>query len=159
MLRLIYNHRALSQVLCGVVFFALWNNAAVWAVCPHANAKSQSCLSEDSSSQHHGDMAMPVSSAEHECATSSERENPSTDTNQVMPLQESCSHCVMPSQPLIKQPTPLVLNNSSSQGIVPAGIVIVSAPIVLSHGLIDVYDHGPPGQDSSRYILNRSFRI
>lgn len=155
MLRLIYNHRALSQLLCGVVFFALWNNAAVWAVCPHASAGSESCSSEEASSSHHGGMAMSgmdeQSSVEHECATSSD---------QVTPLLESCSHCVMHSQPRINQTSiPLVLNNSSSQIIVPTALVIVSAPVEVSPGLIDVYDHGPPGLDSSRYILNRSFRI
>jgi hypothetical protein len=168
MLRLIDNHRALSQLLCGLVFIALWNNAAVWAFCPHTSATLQSCLNEESSSTHHGGMATPgmdeedliVSNVEHECATSSDRENSTAHTNQITALHESCSHCVMHSQPLIYQTAnPLVLNNSSSHGIVPAVLVIVPAPVVLPPGLIDVYDHGPPGLNSSRYILNGSFRI
>lgn len=74
--------------------------------------------------------------------------------------QESCSHCMMHPQSGVNSPSaPIVVNNSTSHDIVPAASSIVSALVASPLTFVDVHDHGPPGLNGSRYILNSSFRI
>lgn len=73
---------------------------------------------------------------------------------------ESCSHCMMHPQSAINASSaPMVLNNSASHHLVAAASGIVWASVASPLTFVDVYDHGPPGLNSSRYILNSSFRI
>jgi len=92
--------------------------------------------------EHHGDMAL------------------SNVDKEELSLEGSCSHCMMRSHSVINSPlTPMVLNNSASHGIVAAASTIVWASVPSSLTFVDVREHGPPGLNSSRYILNSSFRI
>jgi hypothetical protein len=72
---------------------------------------------------------------------------------------ESCSHCMMHSQTPANSPSPAsVINNSTPQIVPAAGIAEptqVSSPLTF----VDVHDHGPPGLNSPRYVLNSAFRI
>lgn len=74
--------------------------------------------------------------------------------------QESCSHCMMhPQSGVNSLSAPIVVNNSTSHDIVPAASSIVSALVTSPLTFVDVHDHGPPGLNGSRYILNSTFRI
>jgi len=74
--------------------------------------------------------------------------------------QESCSHCMMHPQSGVNLPSAaILLNNSTSHDIVPAASNIVLASVALPLTFVDVHDHGPPGLNGSRYILNSTFRI
>ena len=74
--------------------------------------------------------------------------------------QESCSHCMMHPQSGVNSPSaPIVVNSSTSHDIVPAASGIVSASVESPLTFVDVHDHGPPGMNGSRYILNSTFRI
>jgi hypothetical protein len=74
--------------------------------------------------------------------------------------QESCSHCMMHPESGVNSPSaPMVLNNSASHGIVGAVSSIVWASVASPLTVLDVHEHGPPGLNGSRYILNSSFRI
>lgn len=73
---------------------------------------------------------------------------------------ESCSHCMMhPQTAITAQSAPMVLNNYASDSLVAAASGIVSASLASPLTFVDVHDHGPPGLNGSRYILNSSFRI
>lgn len=73
--------------------------------------------------------------------------------------QQSCSHCMMHSQSGANSSAPVVPNNSGAHGIVAAAPGIAWASVASPLTLVDIHDHGPPGLNSSRYILNSSFRI
>jgi len=188
----IHEHRALSPLLCGLIFIALWHNTIVWTFCPHLSTRSPHCLTEKSlppspigsgsasmsdEHEHHGDMSMSDMDQEEtvrENARTGESKtgNPSSAdirlfaafdprlSDAVTRSQESCSHCMMHSQSGGNSSSaPVVLNNSTSQGIVVIPPTIASASFASTLPFIDVQDHGPPGLNSSRYILNISFRI
>lgn len=148
MFRRDYNQRALSRILCGLVLFALLHSATAWASCPHLSASAQSCLNE-----HHVEMVMAET---HDGACSH-----SIVSDAIAPLPESCSYCAMHSRSDLNEPaTRFALNSPASQGIVPVGLaVIVPAPPSPSFDLVYLNDHGPPGLNSSRHILNSSLRI
>jgi hypothetical protein len=144
-----HEHRALLPALCGLVFLALWNNAILWTFCPHLSAKSHHCLTEETSSPSQIDADSQTMSHEHPVLADTITES-----------QESCSYCMMYSESRIDSPsTSVVLNNSAAHGIVAAASGIVWASFASARSSVDVHDHGPPGQNSSRYILNSSFRI
>src|SRR5262245_30016488 len=186
----IHEYRALSPVLCGLVFLAVWNNTILWTFCPHLSAKSRHCLTRESSSpshinansrtmshEHYSDMAMSDMDEEgmpFEASTTAETRTGSLSITDVQPApvfdpllaetitdsQESCSHCVMHSQSGANSPSaPVVLNNSASHDIVAAASGIVWASVASPLNFVDIHDHGPPGLNSSRYILNGAFRI
>src|ERR1043165_8995318 len=73
MLQRIYNQRALSRVLCGLVFVALCNGATVWAFCPHLRSASHNCLNQHSVSHNH-------------------------DSSAIGSFEKSCSYCAMHSE-------------------------------------------------------------
>ena len=74
--------------------------------------------------------------------------------------QESCSHCMMHPQSGVNLPsTRIVLNHSTSHDLVPAASSIVWASVASPLTFVDVHDHGPPGLNGSRNILNSTFRI
>jgi hypothetical protein len=72
---------------------------------------------------------------------------------------ESCSHCMMHSETPANTPSSAsVVSNSTPQIVSAAGIAEptqVSLPVTF----VDVHDHGPPGLNSPRYVLNSAFRI
>lgn len=184
----IHEHRALLPVLCGLVFLALCNNTIFWTFCPHLSAKSPHCLTQESSSsshinaksgimshEHDGDMEMSDMDEEEspfEASTTAEAKTGNLSVIKLFPgfdprlaatitnAQESCSHCMMHPQSGVNSPSaPIVVNNSTSHDIVPAASSIVWASVASPLTFVDVHDHGPPGLNGSRYILNSSFRI
>lgn len=183
-----YEHRALLPVLCGLVFLALCNNTIFWPFCPHLSARSRHCLTKGSSSsshinansgtmshEHDGDMAMSDMDEEElppEASTTTEAKTATLSdmesfsgfdpllAHTITGAQESCSHCMMHPQSGVNSPSaPIVVNVSTSHEIVPASSSIVSASVASPLTVVDVHDHGPPGLNGSRYILNSSFRI
>lgn len=185
MFRRTHEHRALLPVLCGLVFFALWNNAILWTFCPHLNARSRHCLSEPSSSPSHlaanstamshepsGDMEMSEMDDEEmtvDASTTAEAKTSNLSTSDIQPspgfdlllaAPESCTHCMMHPQSVTNASSaPMVLNNYASHGLVTVGSGIVWATVASPLTFVDVHEHGPPGLNGSRYILNSSFRI
>jgi len=181
----IYEHRALLPVLCGLVFLALCNNAMFWTVCPHLSARSLHCHTEEPSSsshlkgtmshEHGGDMEMSETDEQElpfEASTTAEANAGNVSDTQFFPgfnpflaatstdAQQSCSHCMMHPQSDVNSPSaPIALNNSTSHDFVEAASGIVSAAVASTLTFVDVHDHGPPGLNSSRYILNSTFRI
>lgn len=184
----IYEHRALLPVLCGLVFLALCNNTVFWTFCPHLNARSRHCVTQESSSsphinanngtmshEHEGGMEMSDMDEEEppfEASTTAEAKTSNLSDIESFPgfdpllavtitdAQESCSHCMMhPQSGVNTMSAPIVVNNSTSHDIVPAASGIVSASLASPLTFVDVHDHGPPGLNGSRYILNSSFRI
>lgn len=129
------------------------------------------------SHEHHRDMAMSDMDQEElpvVASTTSEAEADNLSIADIQPFrvfdplvadtitdsQKSCSHCMMHSESGVNSPSaPMVLNNSAPHGIVAAASSIVWASVASSLTFVDVHDHGPPGLNSSRYILNSSFRI
>src|SRR5574338_200631 len=180
----IHEYRALLPVLCGFVFIALWNNTILCTFCPHLSARSHHCLTGKSSSpsrlnansrtmshENHRDMAMSEMDEEElslESSTTSETKTGNLSLADIEPFpafdplvaniitdsQESCSRCIMHSQSGANSPAPMVLNNSASHGIVTAACNNVWASVPSAATFVDIYDHGPPGLNSSRYILN-----
>jgi len=181
----IHEHRALLSVLCGFVFLALWSSTTLWTFCPHLSARSLHCHTEEPSSsshlkgtmshEHGGDMEMSETDEQElpfEASTTAEANAGNVSDTQFFPgfnpflaatstdPQESCSHCMMHPQSGVNSPSaPIALNNSTSHDLVPAAFSIVSASITSPLTFVDVHDHGPPGLNGSRYILNSSFRI
>ena len=170
----IHDYRVLLPALCGLVLLALSNNAVVWTICPHLNARSHDCFSEGLSGttvesatmrhEHQADMAMDeeamsLESAAADCAASDIK--PSTEqllSIGITQSQQSCSHCMMHSA--VNSPsTPMALNNSGSQAIAPAASMSLLVPAALPRVFVAIHDHGPPGLHNSPYILNSSFRI
>jgi hypothetical protein len=117
------------------------------------------------------DTAMNMSNVKTEAAASSEAKmrdclsSEARDFTRFHPLiavaitqpTEPCSHCVMHSRSWANSPlSSSLINNSLSQSIVPPSPVMpFSSPLTF----LDVHDHGPPGPNGSRYILNSTFRI
>lgn len=179
----IYQHRALPFLLCGLVFLALWNSAIVWTFCPHVNTTSRHCLTEQfqmtamstTMSHEHHDMAMSMTDekevVEGRTIADSKTANESIDIDPVTTSdehlseaftesQETCSHCMIHSQSGVNSASlRMVLSNSASEDIAFVPSIIVSASLTSPVPFVDVHDHGPPGLNSSRYLLNRSFRI
>ena len=120
------------------------------------------------SHEYEGDMEMSHMDEEESFKASTTAETETGSLSDMEPFrvatitdpQESCSHCMMHPQSGVNSPSaPIVVNNSASHDIVPAASSIVSALVTSPRIFIDVHDHGPPGLNSSRYILNSSFRI
>lgn len=168
----IHEHRAPLPVLCGLVFLALCNNTIFWTFCPHLSARSRHCLITESPSsshvngtmshEHDGDMEMSDMGEEEPPfeASTAEATTGNLSDLAITDAAESCSHCMMHPQSGVNSPSaPIVVNHSTSHDIVPAATGIVSALVPLALTFVDVHDHGPPGLNSSRYILNNSFRI
>ena len=158
----IHDYPVVLPALLGLVLLALVNNAVVWTVCPHLNARPHHCFSEGLSNtsadsaamrhEHHADMAM------HEEAMPLESATGDYAASDIRQPQNSCSHCIMHSA--VNSPsTPMALNNSGSQAIVPPASTSLLAPAALSRVFVDIHDHGPPGLHNSRFILNSTFRI
>ena len=165
MFRRVYDYRTSLPVLAGLIFIAVCSNTVVLTVCPHLSTAASHCLVEESSSlsslgansqdmshEGHGDMAMLGMAQEGRPVERSTGEG-LTDS------QASCSHCMMHSQSGANAPAPMVLNNSASQGVATAAPDIVLASLATSAVFVGVPEHGPPRLNSSRYILNSSFRI
>ena len=171
----IYKHRALLPVLCGLVFLALCNNTIFWTFCPHLSVKSTHCRIQQSSSsshinmshEHDGDMEMSDMHEEEppfEASTTAEAKTGNLSDIESPPgftdPEQSCSHCIMHPESVLNSPAaPILVNNSTSHDIAPAASSIVSALVRSSVTFVHVHDHGPPGLNGSRYILNSSFRI
>lgn len=171
----IHDYRALLPALCGLVLLALSNNAVVWTICPHLNARSHDCFSEELSNtsadsatmrhEDHADMAMDEEAMPLESATGYVASDIKPSTEQLLSIaitesQNSCSHCTMHSPSTVNSPsTPMARNNSGSQAIAPAASMNLLASAALPRVFVDINDHGPPGLHSSRYILNSTFRI
>jgi len=176
-------------VLPGLVFLALWNNAIVWTYCPRLIARSHHCLADDSfssfpmsangptmSHEHHSDMVMSEMDEEEgarEGAATAESMTGKlwiTDirlftgidallSEAITESQESCSHCMMHSQSGLNSSfTAMPLSNSAPHDVGNAGSSVVWSS-VSPLTFFEVHDHGPPGMNSSRYILNSTFRI
>ena len=74
--------------------------------------------------------------------------------------QESCSHCMMHSESgPNSSSTAMLMSNSTVPDIVAAASSVVRSSVASPLTFVDVHDHSPPGLNSSRYILNRTFRI
>jgi hypothetical protein len=72
---------------------------------------------------------------------------------------ESCSHCMMHSQTPANSPSPASVVSNSTPQIVPAAGIAKSTQVLSPLTFIDVHEHGPPGLNSPRYVLNSTFRI
>jgi hypothetical protein len=72
---------------------------------------------------------------------------------------KACSHCMVHLQTPANSASPASGVNSSTPQIVPAAGIAEptqgSSPLTF----VDVHDHGPPGLNSPRYVLNSAFRI
>jgi hypothetical protein len=192
MLRRIHNGPALSSVLCGLLFLAMWSNLLAYALCPHRSSTSHPCfkqesplLSADVPHEHHTGMQMSdmdmqdmdmdtdTSATELEDAESSELTTSDSLNTEIQDFKrldpiiagtitepnESCSHCMMHSQnPANSRSSASLVNNSTPQ-IVPAAAIIVVKQVSSPLTFVDLHDHGPPGLNSPRYVLNSSFRI
>ena len=72
---------------------------------------------------------------------------------------ESCSHCMMHSQTPANSPSPASVVSNSTPQIVPAAGIAEPTQVPSPLTFVDVHDHGPPGLNSPRYVLNSAFRI
>ena len=72
---------------------------------------------------------------------------------------ESCSHCMMHSQTPANSPLPASVVSNSTPQIVPAAGIAEPTQDSSPLTFVDVHDHGPPGLNSPRYVLNSAFRI
>jgi hypothetical protein len=72
---------------------------------------------------------------------------------------ESCPHCMMHSQTPANSPSPASGVNNSTPQIVPAARIADPTQVSSPPTFVDVHDHGPPGLNSPRYVLNSAFRI
>src|ERR1043166_6734207 len=108
MLQRVYNQRALSRVLCGLVFVALCNGATVWAFCPHLRSASHNCLNQHSVSHNH-------------------------DSSAIGSFEKSCSYCAMHSEPGT-QPVSISLlpSNSSAQDTAATILIPAAYPVSIS---------------------------
>jgi hypothetical protein len=138
----------------------------------HINADSQTM-----SHEHHRDMAMSDMDQDElpvEASTTAEAETDNISISDIQPFrvfdppvgdtitdsQQSCSHCMMHSESGMNSPSaPMVLNNSAPHDIVTAASSIVWVSVASPLTFVDFHDHGPPGLNASRYILNSTFRI
>lgn len=129
------------------------------------------------SHEHHDDMAMSMTDEEDlvlEVATTTDTKTGNQSITDINPLttfvdlfpealtgsQETCTHCMMHSQSGVNSPsTRMVLSNTASEGVAVIASTKVWASLASPVPFVDVHDHGPPGLNSSRYILNSSFRI
>ena len=190
MFRHIHNGPALSSLLCGLLFLAMWSNLLAYALCPHRSGTSHPCSKQESSllsvttpHDHHADMqmsgmdmqdmSMDTSSAEPGDAESSElrtSDSPNTEirvfkyfdpiiADGITQPSESCLHCTMHSQTPANSSLPTSLVNNSTSQIVPVAAIVVVMQVSSSLTFVDLHDHGPPGLNSPRYVLNSTFRI
>jgi hypothetical protein len=191
MFRHIHNGRALSSLLCGLVFLAIWSNLLAYALCPHRSSTSHPCFQQESpplshnvAHEHHTgmqmsdmdmqDMPMGTSDTELGDAELSELKTsdspPNNEIRDFKPLDpivagtitgpnESCSHCMMHSQTPANSPSPASVVNNSTPQIVPAAGIAEPTQVSSPLTFVDVHDHGPPGLNSPRYVLNSAFRI
>jgi hypothetical protein len=190
MFRHIHNGPALSSLLCGLLFLAMWSNLLAYALCPHRSSTSNPCfkqdlllLSHDVPHEHHTgmqmsdmdmqDMPMETSATELGDAESSELTRSDALTTEIRDFKgfdpiiagaitrpnESCSHCLMHSQTPANSPLPVSLVNNSTLQILPAAAIVVATQVSSPLTFVDLHDHGPPGLNSPRYVLNSAFRI
>ena len=188
MFRRIHNGRAPSSLLCGLLFLAIWSNLLAYALCPHRST-SHPCFKQESPLSHNvphehdtgmqmsdmdmQDMPMATSATQMGDVEFSELKtsnSPNTEIRDFKPLDsivagtitgpvESCSHCMMHSQTPANSPSPASVVSNSTPQIVPAAGIAEPTQVLSPLTFIDVHDHGPPGLNSPRYVLNSAFRI
>jgi hypothetical protein len=78
----------------------------------------------------------------------------------ITPVRDHCSHCMMHSRSEANAPSRVaIINSSSDHGIAAEPVVSIFTSQISNRPLVDVHEHGPPGSQDRRYILNSSFRI
>jgi hypothetical protein len=121
-----------------VLMLAAWNTALMCGLCPPKSSKAKHCAEKET--------AQPVRN---------------TAADSLLAVQNSvdpCSHCVTHS-PWQTNST-LTAPNSSSHGLAaPPALHVVVAEFSASNSLVEIHDHGPPGNVNPRYILNSTFLI
>jgi len=136
-----------------------------------------SSIAPTMSHDHHGDMAMSELDEREEAregATTADSQTGELLITGIRPFmgfdallsetitdsQELCSHCMMHSESGLNSPsTAMVLSNFAPHDTLTAASSVVWSSVASPLTFVDVHDHGPPGLNSSRYILNSTFRI
>jgi hypothetical protein len=78
----------------------------------------------------------------------------------ITPVRDQCSHCMTHSRSEANAPSRVaIINSSSDHGIAAEPVVSIFTSQISNRPLVDVHEHGPPGSQDRRYILNSSFRI
>lgn len=72
---------------------------------------------------------------------------------------KQCSHCFTHLPWQANSSSNEVLPNNGSQSLVAADLFIVITEFSDSNSVVEIHDHGPPGNSSPRYLLNSAFRI
>jgi hypothetical protein len=167
-------------LLVGLVVVAMCSNSAVWVLCRHVSGRLDHCFEQSAAHSHkdikgshvehmHAD-AMQMSDMDlhgrHKHAFSivhTESPNFEPANSVIVAVTESrnsCSHCLTHSrvQANLSWRTDIV-NCPSYDGIEPDSsteIVRTLSWVIIG---VEIHDHGPPGSNDPRYILNSAYRI
>ena len=141
MLRVSQVHRAVWALFVGVLTVAVCNTVIVCGLCPQKSTLPPHCSGKDSHA------AAPVTNeALNEALTTPDS-------------GASCSHCVTHSPWQTNPSSNATLPNHSPHAYVAADLDAVVVEFSASNNLVEIHDHGPPGNPGPRYILNSAFRI
>jgi hypothetical protein len=187
MFRHIHEHRAVWSLLRGLIVVALCSNSVTWALCPHVSGSPSHCAEQQSVTHSHrniedtglehmhsavmqmSDMDMqrmdtedaspPVSNG----IVDAESSNLAPVNSPMVALPESgtsCSHCFMHSRSDASSSSRTATLNSPSHesiGSDSSADIVTPSPWLIT--VVEIHDHGPPGSNNSRYILNSTYRI
>jgi hypothetical protein len=174
--------RAKPIAIAGLLFaflYGAWGNVVAAAFCPRFSDRSccpkHSAPSSSPSKPHHDLQQMEIevtgteACAAHEGHSTEPRGTSRADVFDesdpsrlflVSPLAEqSCAHCLSHSQPAPGRFS--VSSGDSSRESEAQATPLIKLPLNLPAvaKLLPSYDHGPPGQSYSLFVLNSVFRI
>ncbi len=172
--------RSMYAILLMLAFLlSAWSNVIAAAFCPRYQARN--CLVKPNSkltrvsqqSCHHeiadmqmDDMIADDSSAQTESTTVANNQNPtdgtesSIDETALDRQNEPCGHCWMHSQPTSGSTILAALNPTSRSVEVPAPLASITIALSFPNpGVIEPFEHSPPGNSFPRHILINVFRI
>jgi hypothetical protein len=172
-------------LLCRLVVVAMCSNLLAWAVCPHVSGTQRHCFQqqsakhsprnvEDAHAQHMHSDPMQMSDTDMQGMEGSSQflsNNPvdseSSKLSRVNTLiavltgsRNSCSHCMMHAGADVNSSSQTVTVNSPSYENIRTDSradIVKLVPLLVT--VVEIHDHGPPGFDNSRYILNSTYRI
>lgn len=174
-------------LLCWLIAVAVCSNSLAWAGCPHVSRTRSHCFQqesarhshrsvEDARAQHMHRDVMQMSDMDRqgmEKAPTSQSLSDNFLDGEFLKLarvntligvlteeRNSCSHCMMHAGTAVNTPSPPVVVNSplyEKIGSKSGADIVKLIPLLVT--VIEIHDHGPPGSDNSRYILNSIFRI
>ena len=155
------------SLLIALVIFSVASTPIAWTACPYVNG-GHNCAHEQMAT-HDQDAEETEDShcskkKQHSSKHVARIDSPQTIRNvalpAITPLRDECSHCMMHSRSEANAPSRVaVVNSPSDSSIAPELAVSIFSPQLSNRALIDVHEHGPPGSQHHRYILNSTFRI